>query len=86
VEPIARKKVHFAPYRRQKAAIDRLLRSHRFRDVTAFMRSAIDHYLDHLGRPSLATQARQMADDWEAGLGLDDGGIQASAMEADERW
>ncbi len=42
----------------------KLLRERRYRNVTHFVRTAIDHYLDRLGRPSLTEQARQMADDY----------------------
>ena len=62
----AARKVHFAPLRRQEAAIRRLLRDGRYRDTTQFMRSAIDHYLDRIGHPPLSEQARQMAEDFRA--------------------
>ena len=64
MENIAEKKVHFAPLRRQQQAIRRLLREGKFRNVTHFMRCAVDHYLDRLGRPTLTEQARQMAEDF----------------------
>lgn len=59
----ADKKIHFAPYRRQEAVIRRLLKAGRYRNVTQFMRTAIDDHLERLGRPSLSEQALQMADD-----------------------
>ena len=65
MERPAESKVHFAPYRRQEAVIRKLLREGRYRNVTHFMRQAIDSYLERLGRPALAEQARQMAEDFE---------------------
>jgi Arc/MetJ-type ribon-helix-helix transcriptional regulator len=88
VERLAARKVHFAPLERQSRAIDKLLRSGRFRNVTEFMRAAIDHYLDNLGRPSLAAQAREMAIEWERRKGADAEAddLQADSRESDERW
>jgi Arc/MetJ-type ribon-helix-helix transcriptional regulator len=66
VERIAQRKLHFAPLERQKRVIERLLREGRFRNVTHFLRDAVDHYLDRIGRPPLSEQARQMAEDFRA--------------------
>ena len=43
----------------------KLLREGRYRNVTQFVRTAIDYYLDRLGRPPLSEQARQMGEDFE---------------------
>ncbi len=93
MEPIADRKYHFAPLRRQRQEIERLLRSGRFRNATHFMRAAIDHYLDRLGRPPLAEQARQMAEDWEAQSPADQkrsaqdaAALQAPSMQSEESW
>jgi Arc/MetJ-type ribon-helix-helix transcriptional regulator len=59
------KKIHVAPLVRQERAMRKLLREGRYRNVTQFVRTAIDHYLDRLGRPPLAEQARQMAEDYQ---------------------
>ena len=82
---IADRKLHFAPYARQERAIAKLLREGRFRNTTDFLRKAIDHYLDRLGRPTLAEQAREMAAEYGAG-GLDVADLQADSMETDEEW
>jgi Arc/MetJ-type ribon-helix-helix transcriptional regulator len=87
---IAQRKYHFAPLRRQQAAIERLVRSGRFENVSDFMRRAIDHYLDSIGRPSLTQQAREMAEEYEQGGArerdreADD--LQAPSMQTEERW
>jgi Arc/MetJ-type ribon-helix-helix transcriptional regulator len=93
MEPIADRKYHFAPLRRQRQEIERLLRSGRFRNATHFMRAAIDHYLDRLGRPPLADQARQMAEDWEARSSADQeramqdaAALQEPSMHSGEPW
>jgi Arc/MetJ-type ribon-helix-helix transcriptional regulator len=76
---IAKRKLHFAPLARQQKEIQRLLRAGRHRNVTELLRAALDHYLDNLGRPSLAEQARQMADDYARAQGA----IPASAAQQD---
>ena len=86
MEPIASRKYHFAPLKRQQRRVERLVREKRFRTVTEFMRAAIDHYLDAIGRPTLSQQARDMADDWAAGRSEERGEIQAESMESDEEW
>jgi len=89
VERIAPKKLHFAPFVRQKRALDRLIREGRFDNPTEFLRRAIDHYLDQLGRPTLGEQARLMAEDLrrDAAATLPDAGrMQAASMESDETW
>jgi Arc/MetJ-type ribon-helix-helix transcriptional regulator len=87
MDAVARRKVHFAPYRRQKEAIDKLVRSGRFRDVTHFMRLAVDHYLDHMGRPPLSVQARQMAEEWRARRGdRRSERLQAPSMSTYDEW
>jgi len=68
---IASRKLHFAPYVRQERAIGKLLRERRFRNTTEFLRKAIDHYLDRLGRPTLAEQAREMATDYRSSRSTD---------------
>jgi len=50
VEPIADRKLQFAPFKRQARAIERLLEQECFRSASEFIRAAIDHYLEHLGR------------------------------------
>lgn len=50
-EPIADRKLQFAPFKRQARAIERLLEQECFRSASEFIRAAIDHYLEHLGRP-----------------------------------
>lgn len=87
---IADKKLHFAPFVRQSQAIERLLDENRFRNVTEFLRLAIDHYLDHMGRPPLSEQARQMAEDFhnvmaEGSSRLRDD-LQYASMTTDENW
>ena len=83
----ASKKIHFAPYRRQQALIQRLLRDGRYRNVTHFMRSAIDDHLERLGRPSLSEQARQMAEDHERRLGRKTrASLQDASRSANETW
>jgi Arc/MetJ-type ribon-helix-helix transcriptional regulator len=89
MEQIAEKKLHFAPLVRQHEAIQRLLREGRFRNATEFLRAAIDHYLDNLGRPPLAEQARQMAEDLaesRPGAAWDPSSMQAASMGSDETW
>lgn len=94
IEPMERpspNKVHFAPLHRQEAAIRRLLREKRYRNTTHFMRSAIDHYLARLGRPSLSEQAQQMAADFQAqdrrGARVPDGSqLQDDSRSTDEAW
>ena len=86
MEAPAPRKYHFAPYRRQRAAVERLLRTGRFRNATEFMRNAIDHYLDSLGLPPLSEQARQMAEEWSGTQTSDPGALQTSSMESDETW
>jgi Arc/MetJ-type ribon-helix-helix transcriptional regulator len=90
MERIAERKLHFAPYVRQHKAIQRLLREGRFRNVTEFLRSAIDHYLDNLGRPPLSEQARQMAEELlnasEQRSESDPSLMQVSSMSSDETW
>ena len=66
----------------------RLLREGRYRNVTQFVRTAIDHYLDRLGRPPLSDQARQMAEDYER-QSHGDGDIEAAqdaSRLTDEKW
>ncbi len=89
MEPIADKKIHVAPYARQAQELKRLLRQGRIRSTSEFVRAAIDHYLDHLGRPTLAQQAAQMAEDF----GCDEGKrydepstLQEPSMMSDETW
>jgi Arc/MetJ-type ribon-helix-helix transcriptional regulator len=87
---ISDQKVHFAPLERQKKAIDRLLAQDRFRNVSHFMRSAIDHYLDNLGRPPLSVQAHQMAEEFtDAGVAAERKAVyelQSDSMNTDEDW
>lgn len=85
---IAQRKYHFAPLRRQQREVERLLRAGRYANVTDFMRHAIDHYLDSIGRPPLAQQAREMAAEYEAGRGRgrDADRLQAASMQTDEQW
>jgi Arc/MetJ-type ribon-helix-helix transcriptional regulator len=83
---IARRKVHFAPLTRQQKEINRLLRARRFRNVTEFMRAAIDHYLDSVGRPPLSQQARQQAEDFAQSRDRDADELQAPSMSTRERW
>lgn len=64
MEPIAERKVHFAPFARQAEAIDALVQSGDVRNVTELMRRALDHYLAARGRPSLVQQAQMMAEDF----------------------
>jgi Arc/MetJ-type ribon-helix-helix transcriptional regulator len=89
MDPIATRKIHFAPLRRQERQIRRLLEEGGFRNVTHLMRAAIDHFLDRRGRPTLAVQAQRMAEDFHRGRG--EGTAEAEAMQdpsrdADERW
>lgn len=90
MEPIADRKYYFAPLDRQRKAIERLLKAGRHRNLTEFMRAAIDHYLDGIGRPPLSEQAREMAAEWEASretAGLRDADeLQAGSMEGEEDW
>jgi Arc/MetJ-type ribon-helix-helix transcriptional regulator len=87
MDPLAGKKVHFVPLARQDRTIRRLLREGRYRNVTQFMRCAIDHYLDRLGHPTLTEQARQMAEDFETERGrVDPSKLQDAARRTAERW
>jgi len=90
MERIASRKVHFAPLIRQQKAIERLLREGRVRNVTEFMREAIDYYLDTLGRPSLSEQARQMAAEHEGHASSESlqsaSLMQHVSMQSDEDW
>lgn len=83
--PIAAKKIHFAPMHHQEKVISTLLRQGRFKNVSEFMRKAVDHYLDALGRPPLAEQARRMASEWQEQNNSGDR-LQASSMQSTERW
>jgi Arc/MetJ-type ribon-helix-helix transcriptional regulator len=76
------------PLRRQRRAIEELVRSGRYANVTDFMRHAIDHYLDSIDRPPPSPPARAMADDYEAGRRRtrDADRLQAASMETDEQW
>ena len=90
MERIAERKLHFAPFVRQHKEIRRLIKEGRFRNVTEFMRNAIDHYLDNLGRPSLSEQARHMAQELaekpENNRDSDPALLQAASMISDESW
>jgi Arc/MetJ-type ribon-helix-helix transcriptional regulator len=89
MEQIAEKKLHFAPFVRQQRAIRKLLREGRFQNSTEFLRAAIDHYLDNLGRPTLSEQARQMAEELAESRGEvsgDPSSMQAASMASDETW
>jgi len=69
--------------------MQRLLREGRYRNVTHFVRTAIDYYLDRLGRPPLAEQARQMAEDHSKGrldLDPDIEAAQNASRATDEAW
>jgi Arc/MetJ-type ribon-helix-helix transcriptional regulator len=83
---IAKRKVHFAPLTRQQREIDRLVRAGRHQNVTEFMRAAIDHYLDSIGRPPLSQQAREMAEEYAGRQDRDADRLQARAMETEETW
>ena len=87
---IADRKLHFAPLVRQERAIAKLLREGRYRNTTEFMRKAIDHYLDRLGRPTLAEQAREMAAEYHVdrsgGVDTQPSDFQSASMESDEAW
>ena len=56
--------------------------------VAPLARAAIDHYLDHLGRPSLLEQARHMAETLaqSAPADIDIDTLQKLSMESDESW
>jgi Arc/MetJ-type ribon-helix-helix transcriptional regulator len=89
MEPAARRKLHVAPLLRQERAIRKLLREGRYRNATHFVRQAIDYYLDGIGRPTLATQARQMAEDFRRDRAGRDSAIeeaQDASRETDETW
>ena len=89
MDHIADRKVHFAPLARQHRAIQRLLRERKYRNVTHFMRCAIDHYLDRIGRPTLSEQARQMAEDFHQGQRdrVDDPSLlQDASRQSSEPW
>jgi Arc/MetJ-type ribon-helix-helix transcriptional regulator len=89
MERTSRKKIHIAPLLRQERAMRKLLREGRYRNVTHFVRTAIDHYLDRLGRPPLIEQARQMAEDHSRGQSERDPDIEAAqdaSRATDERW
>jgi Arc/MetJ-type ribon-helix-helix transcriptional regulator len=66
MEPVARKKLHVAPFRRQEQEIRKLIRGGRYRNVTEFVREAIDHHLERSGRPTLSEQVQQMAEDFRS--------------------
>jgi Arc/MetJ-type ribon-helix-helix transcriptional regulator len=85
----ARRKIHVAPLARQEREMQKLVREGRYRNTTHFVRSAIDYYLDRLGRPTLAEQARQMAEDFHNDPNARDPGVEASqdaSRSTDETW
>ena len=89
MEPIAERKVHFAPFERQIRAIEELVEAGEVRNVTELMRRALDHYLAARGRPNLVDQARMMAEDFArehhgVTAGAED--LQAPSMATDETW
>jgi Arc/MetJ-type ribon-helix-helix transcriptional regulator len=90
MERIAAKKVHFAPFERQRRAVERLVKEGQFRDVTDFMRRAVDSYLDRLGKPTLQDQARQMAEDFARHHGCpgaaDPSQLQDPSRDSSEEW
>ena len=89
MEPIADKKIHFAPLVSQMNAIQVLLREGEYRNVTELMRRALDHYLAARGRPPLNEQARQMAEDFQAAGGRredDPATLQDDPMGTAEEW
>lgn len=83
---IAQRKYHFAPLTRQRREIERLVRTGRYENVTDFMRRAIDHYLDSVGRPPLSQQAREMAEEYGERRDRAADRMQAPSMETDESW
>lgn len=83
---IARHKLHVAPLAHQEKAIQRLIREGRFKNVTEFVRNAIDCYLERLGRPSLVEQARMMADDFAVAQSVAGGDPQDASRSSDETW
>ncbi len=85
VDPIAERKIHFAPLLRQQETIDALLREGEYRNVTDLMRRALDHYFSARGRPALTEQARQMAEDFND-AGSDPGSLQDTSRETTEEW
>ncbi len=89
MERASRKKIHIAPLVRQERAMRKLLREGRYRNVTQFVRTAIDHYLDRLGRPPLSEQARHMAEDYlndPSGCDDDMEAAQDASRATDETW
>jgi Arc/MetJ-type ribon-helix-helix transcriptional regulator len=89
MERIAANKVHFAPFERQRRAVERLVKEGQFRDVTDFMRRAVDCYLDRLGKPTLQDQARQMAEDFARHQGpgaADPSPLQDPSRDSSEEW
>lgn len=87
MDPIAERKIHFAPLARQQQVIDALLRDGEYRNVTELMRRALDHYLSARGRPPLSEQARQMAEDYSSSDGTENPGrLQDPSRETPEEW
>jgi len=89
MEPIADKKIHVALYARQAHEVERLLRQGRIRSTSELVRAAIDHYPDHLDRPTLAQQAAQMAEDFARNEGLmhdEPSTLQEPSMMSEETW
>lgn len=87
MEPVARRKIHVAPLRRQEQAIKKLLREGRYRNVTHFVRDAIDHYLERAGHPTLSEQVQQMAEDFRS-RGAEEplASAQDESRTTDEKW
>lgn len=83
------RKIHFAPLKRQERTIRRLLRGGRYRNVTHFMRCAIDEYIDRIERPSLSEQARLMAEEHRDRItdsGADASALQDPSRNSNEAW
>ena len=85
VDPIAERKIHFAPLARQQELIDALFREGEYRNVTELMRRALDHYFSARGRPTLTEQAQQMAEDFRTDED-DPGSLQDASQETAEEW
>lgn len=93
MDPIAKRKLHIAPLARQERAIRRLIREGKVRNATELVRRALDHYFEHIGRPTISEQARAMADELQLSAGRQSAGpasdpsrLQDPSRDADESW
>jgi Arc/MetJ-type ribon-helix-helix transcriptional regulator len=89
MESISEKEVRFLPLGRQAETIEQLIRKGKYRNMTHFMRCAVDCYLNRVGCSTLSEQARQMAEDFQtcnAPEPADPSLLQDDSRETTEDW